>query len=85
MKINNRFYVAAQRMLTALEQSSARKTRAIMGGPQNFPWSVSTLEGATDHAKELLTADPNLEQVAIVKIIRVVRRETPPIVVEDLR
>lgn len=47
-------------------------------------WGHRDLAGATDHARRLLQ-DEGRDEVFIVKIVRVVRTASRPIVVEDFR
>jgi len=43
------------------------------------------LKDAIDHAQAQLDNDPNLEQVAVVRIVKLVRRKRLPHTVEDVR
>jgi hypothetical protein len=77
MKINNKFYVSADRVITNAEQMTGKR----------FPgtWTHKTLAEAIKHAEELLEQDPACECKAIVQIIRVVRRKKAPVIVEMVK
>lgn len=51
----------------------------------NDAWTSASLEDAIQKAKEKLEQNPHQECAHIVKIIKVVRRSKPPIVVEDFK
>lgn len=53
------------------------------GSPAVFltGWAKGTLDAAITHARTLLADDPKRASVAIVKVIRVVRRDTQPVTV----
>jgi len=68
----NRYYMAAQHISYAVSKG------------QNVAHMLPTLDDAIEKAK-LEIAKGNTECVAIVKIVAVVRRQTPPVDVEYLR
>ena len=68
MKLKNKFYVAADR---------------IMDGHLHTSWRRPSIEAAVRHAQELMERDGS-EQKYIVQIVRVVKREKPPIRVEKV-
>ena len=77
VKINNKFYVAAERVTTAKEQA--------LNPIAYKQWPKKTLAEAIKHAEEILNESSLKDHVAIVKIIRVVRRKEVPIVVETVK
>jgi hypothetical protein len=62
--------------------SAVRISDAIANG-ENDHWTRSSLEEATKHAREIISSEGR-ECVAIVKIVRIVRKQTPPISVEEV-
>ena len=79
MKVRNKFYVATDKVTTDLEQQD-RKT-------DPFPtarWTKPTLEDAIEHAEAILEKEPRREHVAIVRIVRIVRRKKAPLIVEKV-
>ncbi len=54
-----------------------------MKDPANS-WAHATEADAIEHAEDLLRADPHSEFQFVVKIIKVVRRKEPPVVVESV-
>lgn len=91
VKIRNRFYVAADRVATASEQGqdNIKKNVAFAGvDPQSRvhgKWTRKTLADAVEHAHDILENDPTKDHVAIVKIVKLVRRPKPKFIVEDVR
>lgn len=79
--VRNRFYVAADRMLSESEQGTDNTIPQSHG----CRWSKKTLAQAIAHAEEILDKEPAKETVAIVQIVRVVRRKRAPVVVEVVR
>lgn len=73
MKKLNLFYVG-----------SADISAAFVNG-ENHEYTQPNLDTAIARAKQRLTDDPALDGLVIVRIVKVVRRKTPPIVVEDVR
>lgn len=43
-----------------------------------------TIEEATEDARRALIKDPSREAIVVVQIVRVVRLQDPPIIVEDI-
>lgn len=69
MKLKDKFYVAADR---------------IVDGNCHSSWRKPTIEAAVQHAKELMeTGDTDVKY--IVQIVRVVRRKKMPIQVEVVK
>jgi hypothetical protein len=67
----NKFYCSAVRISDAIARG------------ENDSWTRSSLEAATQHARDIINIEGR-ECVAIVKIVRIVRKETPPISVEEV-
>jgi hypothetical protein len=78
VKIRNRFYVAAPAVTTHTEQDQANTERSAR-------WTHPTLKAALAHAETILEENPNKDHVAVVQIVRVVRRKKAPVVVEVVR
>lgn len=80
MKIRNKFYVAADKVTTDMEQ-------ATVADPceGNSRWVKSTLKDAIAHANQILDKEPQRTHVAISQIVRVVRRKNTPHIVEVVR
>jgi hypothetical protein len=68
----NKFYCAARHISNAI------------GIGTNDEWTKPTLEEATKHAREMIREE-DLECVAIVKVVRIVRKKEAPITVEDIK
>ena len=68
MKIKNKFYVSSPRMHA---NNTAHQT-----------WGKPTLSEAIDHAKEVLEENPDHEYEYVVQIVRVIRRQKMPVIVE---
>lgn len=91
VKIRNRFYVAADRVATASEQGqdNIKKNVAFAGvdtqSRVHGKWTRKTLADAVEHAHDILENDPTKDHVAIVKIVKLVRRPKPKFIVEDVR
>lgn len=47
-------------------------------------WPKATLFEAVAHAKRLLDEDPDMQQAIVVQIVRVVRRQSTPLIVEKV-
>ena len=86
-KVHNRFYVASDKMTSEMEQASpnteSKQSKDYTG--RHNRWAKNTVAQAIDHARELLEKDPAREHVAIVKVIKLVRRKKMPIIVEDVK
>lgn len=95
VKIRNKYYVAAAKVSTELEQGqdnvsgkislangSGTNTRGY--GENTGRWTRKDLKGAVEHAEQILEANPSQEHVVIVKMVRIVRRKKAPLVVEVL-
>ena len=74
-KYHEKYYVGSDSIFRPKYHSSTMRNEA---------WVRNSLDEAVDQAKEILTADSTKTEVFIVKIVKVVRRQTPPIVVEDV-
>jgi hypothetical protein len=90
-KVNNPYYVASPNVTTPREQDqkniAAGTGTACLATPSNpnGRWTRPTVDAAIEHANEMLAKDPSLEHVAIVKIVRVVRRPKIKNVVEVIK
>lgn len=95
VKIRNKYYVAAAKVSTELEQAqdnvsgkislangSGTNTRGY--GENTGRWTRKDLKGAVEHAEQILEANPTQDHVVIVKMVRIVRRKKAPLVVEVL-
>lgn len=68
MKVKKRFYVAADRVTS-----------------YGSDWAHETLDEAIEHAKSLLDGDPHgVDTKYVVEVIRCVRRQKTPVVVEKI-
>jgi hypothetical protein len=88
MKVRNRFYVAAPSVTSASEQDQVNSNPAMLAVSPNDrcrSWTRSTLKDAVEHARKVLEQDPSKDHVAIVQIVRVVRRQKAPVVVEVVK
>jgi hypothetical protein len=65
----NRFYVGAANIADAIERGA------------NDPWTCETLQEAIDSAKHKMEEE-NSDIAIVVQIIRILRRDAPPITVE---
>lgn len=79
----NKFYVASDSMLTEQEQGTPN-TLVERGRGRHVRWAKFDVKQAIDHATSILEADPSKDHVAIVKIIKVVRRKKMPVIVENV-
>lgn len=89
MKVRNRFYVAAPSVTTSSEQAQDNlegKVRlSVSPNDRNGKWTRKTLAAAISHAETMLEQDPSKDHIAIVQIVRVVRRKKAPVVVEVVK
>jgi hypothetical protein len=90
MKVRNRFYVAAPSVTTESEQAQdnipGKGVRlSVSPNDRGGRWTRKNLADAIKHAEEVLDQDPNKDHVAIVRIVRVVRRKKAPVVVEVIK
>lgn len=72
MFLINKFYMAARHISEAV------------GKGRNADCTRVSLEAAITEAKHYLHENPGTDCVAIVQIIKLVRRDRPPIIVEDV-
>lgn len=90
-KVLNRFYVASDKMMSQAEQGTVnegpQRAKDIFGADtrRHARWAKRDLKTAIDHAREILEQDPNRQEVAVVRIVKVVRRKPMPIIVEDVK
>ena len=68
----NKFYVGAEHI------------GAAFGRGRNASIVRASVEEAVEDARKVLWDNPHRDCVVIVEIIRVVRRSTPPIIVEEV-
>lgn len=90
VKVRNRFYVAAPSVTTASEQDQVNTSDKVHlmtqpNEPQSGKWTRHTLKDALAQAEKILEANPKQDHVAIVQIVRIVRRKKQPLVVETIR
>lgn len=88
VKIINKFYVASPNVTTPAEQKQLNTPENVALAVTSHHagrWTRPTLNAALEHAKSMLENDPNLEHVAIVKIVKLVRRKAQPLIVEDVK
>lgn len=93
VKIRNRFYVAAEKVTSASEQDQVNDPTKVhlADGMKRTPlqqsgkWTRPTLKAAIAHAEQILEANPTQDHVAIVQIVRTVRRKKAPLVVETVK
>jgi len=81
MNLLNRFYVASDKVTAPLAQSKANTS----GHGAPYSWPHATMESAIKHAHEILEDGPDRDYVVIVEMVKVVRKQRIPIVVDDLR
>lgn len=76
IEINKRFYIGSNDVAKAVSKYPQRDPRGIT--------TVATIEEAIQMARERLLRDSGLEAVTVVQIVKLVRREPPPVVVLDV-
>lgn len=79
-KIRNRFYVASSGVIAHAEQGQDSHCCTM---PSR--WTKKTLKEAIAHAEQILDSDPKRDHVAVVQIIRMVRRGKTPNVIEVIK
>lgn len=89
-KVRNPYYVAAPSVTTTREQDQVNDPKqgvslSVATHDRSGRWTRPTVNAAIEHAEELLRTDQTLEHVAIVKIVRVVRRKKTPVTVEVVK
>jgi len=87
-KVRNRFYVASPNVTRDAEQHQLNVPGAVPLASDHHSsgrWTRPTLEAALNHAREILDTDPNLDHVAVVQIVRVVRRQEMPVTIEVVK
>lgn len=94
-KVLNRFYVASDKMISEAEQSTPNMGEQTVrveyyyergcSRPRHTRWAKHDLKQAIEHAREILDNDPSKNEVAIVRIVKMVRRKATPVIVEDVR
>lgn len=90
VKIRNKFYVASPNVTTLNEQQldhvhGGNVRLATKPTDRSGYWTRKTIADAIAHGEQMLAEDPSLEHVAIVKIVKVVRRPKPKFIVEDVK
>lgn len=83
-KVVNPYYCAHPNVLADKEQGDQRNELAV-GPNDRGAWTRPSLKDALDHAQQQLDNDPSLEQVAVVRIVKLVRRKRLPHTIEDVR
>lgn len=85
VKVKNRFYVAAERVTSSHEQGQDNEAGVALAIGENINgglWTRKTIDAAIAHAEAVLEANPKRDHVAVVRIVRIVRRRKMPVVVE---
>ena len=89
VKIRNRFYVASPSVTARSEQDQDNVEKnvafALSSGDRSGKWTRKTLADAVKHAEWMIGNDPNLDHVAVVQIVRLIRRKKAPIEVEVIK
>lgn len=89
MKVRNRFYVAATTVTLESEQAQpnveGQIKLSVSPTDRSGKWTRNTLAAAIEHGEALLAADASKDHVAIVKIVKIVRRPKPKFIVEDVK
>lgn len=89
LKVRNRFYIAASLVTSASEQdqdnTSDKAHLALRSGDRSGKWTRKTVKDAVAHAEQILADEPGKDHVAIVQIVKIVRRKAAPIIVENVR
>lgn len=88
VKIRNRFYVASPSVTKDLEQAQDNlpdQTDLATHHQGAGKWTRKKLADVVAQAEVILAQDPQKDHVAIVQIVRVVRRKVAPIIVEVVR
>lgn len=90
MRVRNKFYVAAPAVTSHAEQDQVNdKDKVALAvshqGGTGAKWTRPSLKDALLHAEQILEGNPKQDHVAIVQIVRIVRRKKQPIVVETVR
>lgn len=89
VKIRNKFYVAAPSVTNHSEQDQNNVAPAVRLARSNHDpsskWTRHTLKDAITHAEQMLEDNPKMEHVAVVQIVRMVRRKKQPVIVETVR
>lgn len=89
VKIRNRFYIASPAVTTHSEQGQDNTVDKVhlSTSPLDHSgkWTRKDLKDTIAHAETMLAANAKLEHVAIVKIVKIVRRPKPKFIVEDVK
>lgn len=87
-KVLNKFYVASPTVTTQEEQGQLNDPKTVrLAGPHSVhggKWTRKDVAGAIEHARIILADNPAQDHVAIVKIVKIVRRKEAPITVENV-
>lgn len=73
IEVVNTFYCGSQDLVDMVLHGHASKVK-----------TTPTVEECVELAKDKLNGDPRLEAVVVVQIVKVVKREAPPVVVIDV-
>lgn len=65
-----------------LEKPFYVASNSMIEDPRN--WRKATVEEAIQHASRVMEKDKELDEVWIVKVVKVVRRIPPPVTAEDV-
>jgi hypothetical protein len=89
VRVRNKFYVAAPSVTTHSEQDQDNTEKtvhlAVSSGDRSGKWTRKDLAAAVAHAQQVLEADPSKDHVAVVKIVKIIRRPKPKYIVEDVK
>lgn len=76
---DRRFYIGARDLRLG---NKAHEAPAKIGSRQEY---LTTREEAIERAKQRMRDDPTLNEVNVVEIVHVIKRDTPPVVVYSVR
>lgn len=75
------FYLGSDKMVPAVKGQRGES----FGYGHRGDWAKATIEEATEQARARLEKDRSVDEVIIVKVVRVVKRRPAPVVVEEVR
>ncbi len=88
MKVRNKFYVAAPTVTSHSEQNQINDPKHVRLSmsplDRGGKWTRKDLASAVEHARRILNDDPNKDHVAVVQIVKIVRRQVAPVIVENV-
>lgn len=83
--IKNKYYVGKESLLGHQHQHMPAGYNPKQGALSQIPWPKRSLAEAVKHAESVLQDNPKIQEVAIVQIVRLVRRKASPVEVEVVR